>query len=91
MAFILSILASSFFSITFVLNQLMSVEGGYWLWTASLRFLFMIPFFLVIVSFKKNSCLSSILIAIKKIVSIGFCGVKLALGFFIFLCVLPQL
>lgn len=54
MAFILSILASFFFSITFVLNQLMSVEGGYWLWTAPLRFLFMIPFFLVIVSFKKK-------------------------------------
>lgn len=87
MAFILSIFASFFFSITFVLNQLMSVEGGYWLWTASLRFLFMIPFFLVIVSLKKNSCLSSILIAIKKNSKSWFLWSQVGFGlFYIPLC-----
>ena len=32
------ILAALFFSSTFVLNRAMSLEGGHWLWTASLRY-----------------------------------------------------
>ncbi|RRJ66221.1 multidrug resistance efflux transporter family protein [Paenibacillus oralis] len=43
------ILASLFFSSTFVLNQTMKWSGGNWMYAASLRFLFMIPFLLVIV------------------------------------------
>lgn len=37
----LGLLASAFFSLSFVLYQLMSVQGGYWFWSASLRCLFM--------------------------------------------------
>lgn len=33
--------AGFFFSSTFVLNRLMSLEGGHWYWTASLRYLYM--------------------------------------------------
>jgi len=35
---LLGILSALFFSSTFVLNRAMSLEGGHWLWTASLRF-----------------------------------------------------
>jgi drug/metabolite transporter (DMT)-like permease len=40
----LGILAGFFFSSTFVLNRLMSLEGGHWLWSAALRYFFMIIF-----------------------------------------------
>lgn len=36
------ILAGLFFSSTFVLNRLMSLEGGHWLWSAALRYFFMV-------------------------------------------------
>lgn len=48
------ILSAFFFSLTFVLNQSMSYIGGNWLWTASLRFLFMLPLFILVVAFQKN-------------------------------------
>ena len=34
--------AGLFFSTTFVLNRAMSLGGGHWYWTASLRYLFMV-------------------------------------------------
>lgn len=36
------VLASLFFSSTFVLNRAMSLEGGHWVWSASLRYFWMI-------------------------------------------------
>ncbi|WP_274653401.1 multidrug resistance efflux transporter family protein [Paenibacillus humicola] len=48
------ILASFFFSATFVLNQAMKLAGGSWMYTASLRFIFMLPFLLLIVSLRGN-------------------------------------
>lgn len=36
------ILAALFFSSTFVLNRAMSLQGGHWLWTASLRYVWML-------------------------------------------------
>jgi drug/metabolite transporter (DMT)-like permease len=38
----LGIGAGGFFSTTFILNEFMSVSGGHWLWSASLRYIFMI-------------------------------------------------
>jgi len=38
----LGVLAALFFSSTFVLNRSMSLEGGHWVWTASLRFAWML-------------------------------------------------
>ena len=32
-----------FFALTFILNRSMNLGGGYWLWSASLRYLFMLP------------------------------------------------
>lgn len=42
----LGILASLFFAVTFILNHAMEMQGGSWLWSASLRFFFMLPFYL---------------------------------------------
>ncbi len=41
---LLGVLAALFFASTFVLNESMQVGGGHWAYSASLRFLFMIPF-----------------------------------------------
>ncbi len=41
-------LASLFFSSTFILNRVMSLQGGNWVWTASLRFGFMLIFLVVL-------------------------------------------
>ena len=47
----LGILSGAFFSVTFILNEVMSLEGGHWLWSASLRYVFMIFFLTIIVLF----------------------------------------
>uniref|UniRef100_I2PWF8 Multidrug resistance efflux transporter n=1 Tax=Desulfovibrio sp. U5L TaxID=596152 RepID=I2PWF8_9BACT len=42
----LGALAALFFSTTFVLNRSMSLSGGHWVWSASLRYAFMLPILL---------------------------------------------
>lgn len=51
---ILGIIAAFFFAFTFVLNRSMELEGGSWIWSASLRYAFMVPFLLIIVALRKN-------------------------------------
>lgn len=51
---ILGICAAFFFATTFVLNRGMELSGGSWIWSASLRFFFMIPFLLIIVMQRGN-------------------------------------
>ncbi len=46
---VLGILAALFFAVTFILNHTMELNGGSWLWSASLRYFFMLPFLLGIV------------------------------------------
>lgn len=41
---LVGILAALFFSSTFVLNRAMSLEGGHWVWSASLRYFWMLAF-----------------------------------------------
>src|SRR5690606_21053081 len=45
-ALCLGLLASLFFAVTFIVNRLMSLECGSWIWSASLRFFWMLPSFL---------------------------------------------
>ncbi|MCY0876175.1 MAG: multidrug resistance efflux transporter family protein [Firmicutes bacterium] len=45
---LLGIVAAVFFSATYVLNARMSLAGGSFLWSASLRYLFMLPLFLIV-------------------------------------------
>lgn len=58
------ILASVFFSFTFVLNKSMNISGGNWMWSASLRYIFMLPILLLIVF--KNNRLNVIFKSIKR-------------------------
>jgi drug/metabolite transporter (DMT)-like permease len=51
---IIGICASLFFAFTFVINASMELSGGSWIWSASLRYFFMIPFLLCIVILRKN-------------------------------------
>lgn len=44
---LIGVLASLFFSSTFVLNRAMSLEGGHWVWSASLRYFWMIALLVV--------------------------------------------
>lgn len=39
---LIGILSAFFFSSTFVLNRAMSLQGGHWVWTASLRYAYML-------------------------------------------------
>lgn len=39
---LIGLLSGFFFSSTFVLNRIMSLDGGHWVWSASLRYAFMI-------------------------------------------------
>ncbi|TKI48984.1 multidrug resistance efflux transporter family protein [Lysinibacillus tabacifolii] len=50
----LGILASLFFAVTFILNHAMEMQGGSWLWSAPLRYFFMLPFLLAIVFYRKG-------------------------------------
>ncbi|MFT8320461.1 MAG: multidrug resistance efflux transporter family protein [Bacillus sp. (in: firmicutes)] len=51
---ILGVLAAFFFAFTFVLNQAMEIGGGSWIWSASLRYFFMLPLLILLVLFKSN-------------------------------------
>lgn len=51
---IIGIIAAFFFAFTFVLNATMEAGGGSWIWSASLRYIFMIPFLLILVLSRKN-------------------------------------
>lgn len=61
---ILGILAAFFFAFTFILNRSMDQAGGSWLWSASLRYFFMVPFLFMIVIGRKN--LKPLLLEMKK-------------------------
>ncbi|KRF43587.1 multidrug resistance efflux transporter family protein [Paenibacillus sp. Soil787] len=58
------ILASFFFSFSFIMNRAMELSGGYWIWSASLRYLFMFPLLLLIVLIRGN--LRALLITMKE-------------------------
>ncbi|MGP4062931.1 DMT family transporter [Halobacillus sp. H74] len=60
----LGILSSMFFAVTFILNRSMELEGGSWMWSSSLRFLFMVPFLLLIVLMRSNR--KQVFIELKK-------------------------
>ena len=51
---LIGILASLFFSSTFILNRAMDLSGGSWIWSASLRYFFMVPFLVLIVMARRN-------------------------------------
>lgn len=48
------LLAALFFSFTFILNRSMELAGGSWVWSASLRFFFMLPILWLFVGWRRN-------------------------------------
>lgn len=61
---ILGLFSSLFFSLSFILNRQMSINGGSWIWSSSLRFLFMLPIFIIIVFYRGG--LTPLLLSIKS-------------------------
>jgi hypothetical protein len=59
--------AALLFSVTFILNRLMSLNGGSWVWSSSLRFYWMLPFFTAIVWYKRG--IHGLLVEIRKNIS----------------------
>ncbi|PAE29363.1 hypothetical protein CHI07_09405 [Paenibacillus sp. 7884-2] len=53
-AILIGILAALFFSVTFILNRSMELDGGSWVWSATLRFFFMLPILILIVGYQRN-------------------------------------
>lgn len=51
---ILGITSSFFFAFTFILNQQINVSGGSWLWSSSLRYIFMLPILFIIMIIKNQ-------------------------------------
>lgn len=53
-ALVFGLLASFFFAFSFIFNRIMSLHGGSWIWTASLRYIFMVPLLCTIVGARRN-------------------------------------
>jgi len=53
-AFLYGVMASFFFAFTHILNRSMQLGGGYWMWSASLRYLSSLPFLAMIVGREKG-------------------------------------
>ena len=58
-AIIYGLLASFFFAFAFIFNRSMELDGGYWAWSASLRYFFMLPLLLALVRFRGGHSLAS--------------------------------
>lgn len=63
-AICIGILSAMFFSVTFILNRSMELDGGSWAWSASLRFIFMLPLLFLIVGYQRN--VKPVLIHLKQ-------------------------
>src|SRR3954451_16867527 len=61
---VIGIFAAFFFAFTFILNRSMDLAGGSWIWSASLRYFFMVPFLSLIVVGRKN--LKPLLVELKR-------------------------
>ena len=60
----LGILGSFFFAFTFILNRSMNLSGGFWMWSAVLRYVYTLPILAVILW--KNHQMQEILEEIRK-------------------------
>lgn len=52
---LITLIASAFFSSTYILNELMSNSGGHWFWSSSLRYLFMLIILTVMIGLQHGS------------------------------------
>jgi len=66
---LLGLVSSAFFSATFILNRTMSLSGGHWAWTSSLRFvhMFFLLMILLVITKGVNHLVDTIRIFIENI------------------------
>lgn len=76
----LGILGSFFFAFTFILNRSMNLAGGYWIWSAALRYFFMLPLMALLVWKAKG--MQEILSEIKREPVQWFIWSTVGFGFF---------
>jgi drug/metabolite transporter (DMT)-like permease len=53
-ALLLGLTAAAFFAVTFVLNRSMAMADGHWAWSASLRFLIMLPLLALVLTARRQ-------------------------------------
>lgn len=61
---LIGLLAAIFFSFAFIFNRSMELAGGSWIWSASMRFFFMLPLLFLFLAFRKQ--IKPVLLHIKK-------------------------
>ena len=52
---LLGLLSAAFFSATFILNRSMSLSGGHWVWSSSLRFFYMFFLLVILITLNKGA------------------------------------
>lgn len=77
---ILGVCSAFFFAFTFIINRAMELDGGIWIWSASLRYFFMAFFLLIIVAARKN--LREVFVEIKKAPFLWILWSVVGFGFF---------
>ena len=82
----IALLSALFFTMTYVLNRATASEGGYWAWTAALRYLITLPLLLPLMPWQGGAM--PVLRAMRahpgpwlKCASIGFVGFYLLLAY----------
>lgn len=65
-AILYGVLSSLFFAFTFILNRSMNLSGGYWMWSASLRYIFTLPVMLLVLLFMPGHKLRGVLADMNK-------------------------
>lgn len=52
---LLGVLSAFFFSLTFILNELMAVHKSYWVWSGTLRYLWMLPMLIIVLILQRKN------------------------------------
>ena len=65
-ALALGILSSFFFAFTFLLNRSMNLSGGWWLWSAPLRYLMTLPMMAVILAVRPKKGIAAVVAEIRR-------------------------
>ncbi|MDY3919356.1 MAG: multidrug resistance efflux transporter family protein [Candidatus Limivivens sp.] len=81
-AFTCGILASLFFAFTFLLNSSMNLSGGFWMWSACLRYLIVLPMLALLLWRLPGDRFTPVLNDIKKQPVTWFLWSTVGFGFF---------
>ncbi len=80
---LIGLLSSLFFSATFIINKMISIDGGHWFYSASLRYMYTIFFIsILLIGFKGFNFFKSVILEYKN--NIGFWTLSGTIGFGVF-------